>query len=69
MKKRTMIADKNTVFGTLEDAKRRYSLGEAAIRQIAKEANAHVKIGKSSRYHFGRMDEYLLHMMEEQNKA
>ncbi len=48
-----------TRFGTIDEARRRYSLGANTVRNLAQQAGAIVKIGRSVRVNFRILDEYL----------
>lgn len=45
--------------GSRLEAQGRYNLGARSIRELAEKANARIQIGRSVRYNFRRMDEYL----------
>lgn len=45
--------------GRLEQACIRYSIGHNAMRQVAEDAGAVVRIGKSYLINFAKVDEYL----------
>ncbi|MCD7862403.1 MAG: DUF6462 family protein [Lachnospiraceae bacterium] len=45
--------------GTVEQAMKRYSLGETNMRRVGNEAGAIVRIGKSVRFNFTILDRYM----------
>lgn len=59
MKKRKYETSPNAIAGTITDAQKRYGLGKNNIMKIAEAAGARIQIGRSVRYHFGRMDAYM----------
>ena len=45
--------------GSMAEAQARYNYGQATIRQIADEAGATIRFGRTVRYNFTKIDKYL----------
>lgn len=58
MQKRTET-DIEVKCGRINDAMRRYGVGSRAMRQLAKDAHAEIKLGKSYLIDFEKVDKYL----------
>lgn len=58
MKKHIMDSTIEQKVGTLEQAGNRYGFGRNRMREIAGQANAVIKIGKSVRVNFTILDKY-----------
>ncbi len=56
----TKVNPNNTVLITYSQAIERYNLGRNKVYDLAKEADAIIKIGKSARIDMKKMDEFVL---------
>ena len=59
MQKRVRKEDTMQFCGDMQAAQERYGVGYHSIKKIAKECDAEIKIGRSVRYNFSKMDNYL----------
>ena len=59
MNKRTQYPTQDAKLGKIDDACQRYSLGKTAMRRVAYEAEAVVRIGRSYLINFSKMDDYM----------
>lgn len=59
MRTSKVVMDQEAKLGTLEQAGGRYGFGRNAMRRIAEEAGAVVKIGRSVRVNFTILDRYV----------
>lgn len=50
---------KEAFSGGMAEAQGRYGYGQATIRKIAEDAGAVIRIGRTVRYNFSKMDRYL----------
>lgn len=57
--KRSDLIDAEVKTGTLENASARYGFGRNKMREVASEAGAVIKIGRSVRVNFTILDKYL----------
>ena len=60
MRKLKNIDSEKSIIGNLEIAQQRYSLGASTIRKLAEQCDATLKIGKSLRFDFKKLDAYIL---------
>ena len=59
-KLKTNTNSEKSIIGNGEMAQERYNLGASTIRKLADECDATLKIGKSVRYEFQKLDAYIL---------
>lgn len=58
-KRRVIITDKTQISGGMEEAQARYGYGRATIKHIAEDAGAIIRIGRTVRYNFQKIDAYI----------
>ena len=58
------VNSEKSITGTMDQARERYNLGHCTIRKLADECDATLKIGKSVRYDFQKLDAYILSFRE-----
>lgn len=64
MRKRLEYESENKMYGRIDDACRRYSLGRNSMRRVASEAEAVVHVGRSCLISFARVDAYMESRLE-----
>lgn len=60
LRTKTEIDERKTLLITYSQAVERYNLGRNKVYDLAKEADAVIKIGKSARIDMKKMDEFVL---------
>lgn len=63
-KREYKINSQSLVVGCIEEAQARYGYGKATIKNIAKEAGAVIRIGRTVRYNFSKIDAYINQLSE-----